>query len=143
MYRFHSLVSVFLLMLVTALSSCQKDTETPAPTSSVTAAQLVQKWQLDEVYINNQLSASGTNIKDRYTIQFRADGTYVQTMLADNTTYAGTWKLEEGTVVTLKLTDHKGDLQQYVVGAVSNQVLRYARVNSKAETEELRFTSLL
>ncbi|RSK36321.1 hypothetical protein [Hymenobacter metallilatus] len=120
-------------------TSCGCD---PVPVPSVVMAQMAQKWRLDEVYLNNQLAGSGSTIKDRYTIQLRADGTYVQTLLADGTTYNGTWKLEESNML-LNLVDHKGAAQDYTVGRVSNQELRYAWVNKSGETEERRFTSVL
>lgn len=120
-------------------TSCGCD---PAPVSSVITAQIAQKWRLDEVYRNNQLASSGTNIKDRYTLQLRADGSSTQTLLADNTTHNGTWKINESTML-LTLTDHKNTVQDYVVGKVSNQELRYSWINKSGEAEELRFTSVL
>ncbi|MBT9393601.1 hypothetical protein KLP40_10550 [Hymenobacter sp. NST-14] len=135
-----------MLLTLGAATSCSQDKEDPTPTTtdgSILKAQLVQKWQLDEIYLNGTLSASGTSIKDRYIIQFKADDTYTQTLLSDGTAFKGTWKLEPGTATVLHLTDHKGDAQDYVIGASSVRELRYARVNKEGKTEELRFSSTL
>ncbi|RSK43197.1 lipocalin-like domain-containing protein [Hymenobacter rigui] len=141
MNRF-SFVVLGLLAVSGISSSCSKDDVKPAATTSVVTAQMAQKWRLDDVYLNNQPAGSGSAIKDRYTIQFKADGTYVQTLMADGTTFNGTWKLDESKML-LNLVDHKGTAQDYNVGKVSNQELRYAWVNKSGETEERRFTSVL
>ena len=144
MPRLRFLFPVMLLTLGTA-ASCSKDKEDPTPAVAITAVsktQLVGTWRLDDVYTAGTLTASGAAIKDRYTIQFRADDTYTQTLLADGTVYAGTWKLDDASSLLLHLTDHKGDPQDYAISSVSDKALRYSRLNKDGQTVELRFTNV-
>lgn len=131
---------MLLLLMGTITSSCKKD---DVLKESLLKAKLVQKWQLDELYFDGKLTDSGAAIKDRYTLLFRADGTYVQTLVADGTQFNGTWKFTEGDVVTLQLTDHKGDSRVYVVSTLTQQELRYGAANTSGKLQEWRFSSTL
>jgi hypothetical protein len=135
---------IFALVSGLSLSSCSKDKD-PTPTaSSFSATQLVGSWQLDEITRNKQTYSSGTTIKDRFRLTFKADGTYTQVLMADNTTYAGTWMVMGTNNSLLHLTDHKGDPQEYTLTALSAQQLRYSRVNGSvagSPTEEFIFSA--
>ncbi|MFD2784169.1 lipocalin family protein [Hymenobacter rubripertinctus] len=132
---------LLVLLLGTVASSCSKDDG--ALTGSLLKAKLVQKWQLDELSLDGQVTDSGAAIKDRYTLLFRADGTYVQTLMADGTQYTGSWKFNEGDVVTLQLTDHKGNSRQYMVSTLTEKELRYGATNTNGKLQEWRFSSTL
>jgi hypothetical protein len=102
-------------------------------------AQLVHTWQLDQIMAGGQYT-DGPNIKDRYRIQFMADGRYAQTLLADSTRYVGTWKLAGDGNHTLQLTDHKGAAQEYTINGASSQKLLYGRGNKENKYELYTFT---
>ncbi|MFD2717648.1 lipocalin family protein [Hymenobacter monticola] len=126
-----------------ALGSCsKKDDAQPVTPTSATTQQLATSgsWRLDEITQNSQVSSSGAGIKDRYSLKFRADGTYSQTLLADNTTYNGTWMLMSNNTV-LDFTDHKGANSEYTISSVSGTALRYRFTNKTNQTEELGFSA--
>ena len=133
----------FLLSLTLAaglaLGSCKKDTSSPAPTTLTASQQLTTgSWRLDQFKQGGQVS-TGSTIKDRYSLTFRADGTYTQKILADNTTYAGTWMLMNNNAL-LHLTDQKGTSTQHAVNALSATELRYTFTNSANQVEERQFS---
>lgn len=144
MRRLYSHPLFVVLALAGLLSSCQQEEKSadPAPTVSASSldAQLVKKWRLDEVQAGGQMAA-GDNVKDRHTMEFRADGTYSQTLLKDGTVFNGTWKLEQkGTL--LRTIDHKKAPHEYTITLLNNQELRYSKVINPGETVELRYTSM-
>lgn len=112
---------------------------TPPPPEPVTLAQIVHTWQLEQITTNGQY-INGTNIKDRYQMKFMADGRYAQMLLADSTTYAGTWKLTGDGNHTLHLTDHKGASQEYTINGVNSQRLLYGRGNKENKYDLYTFT---
>jgi hypothetical protein len=143
MLGMHSRSFILLSVLAASLSSCQKDDKPSDPTPIVepssTDAQMVKKWRLDEVHSSGQMVA-GENIKDRHTMEFRADGTYSQTLLKDGTVFTGTWKLKQKATV-LHISDHKKDQQDYTVTLLTDKELRYTRDDKKSNTTtEMRFT---
>jgi hypothetical protein len=122
-----------------SLSSCKKDTPT-FPTILTPKEQLaVGSWRLDEFKQGGQVS-TGNAIKDRYSLTFRADGTYTQKILADNTTYPGTWALVNDNTV-LNLTDHKGTTNRYPLTALSATELSYIFITPSVQTEERKFSA--
>ncbi|RPD45339.1 hypothetical protein DNI29_18315 [Hymenobacter sediminis] len=114
----------------------------PPPKEPVTPAALskVDTWYLNEVNSGGQLTRTNA-IKDRYSIQFRTDGTYVQTLLADGTAYNGTWMLMGADNRILHLTDHKGAAQEYSVEGVSAESLFYGRLDKAGQLESYLFKS--
>jgi hypothetical protein len=137
--RAHIALSLSALSLLVALSSCTKE---PAAPAAATASQQLTtgSWRLDEIRQAGQVSSSGPNIKDRYSLTFRPDGTYTQKLLADNTAYQGTaWSLT-GTSM-LHLTDHKGAQATYTLLRLTPQELRYHFTNKANQTEEHVFSA--
>ncbi|WP_035562596.1 hypothetical protein [Hymenobacter sp. IS2118] len=94
-------------------------------------------WWLSEVFRAGQIT-QGDAIKDRYSMQFRPSGSYVQTLLSDGTVFEGTWMLMGADNRTLHLTDHKGAIQEYSV-AVSSESLTYGRNTGTGQAEHYGF----
>ncbi|GAA3955827.1 hypothetical protein [Hymenobacter algoricola] len=145
MFTSRTLLPLFTLLfgLLGFLSGCNKDndsTSDPAPEITLTALTTAKSWRLDEIKQNNQTSSSGTGIKDRYTFTFRADGSYTQTLLADNTTYPGVWMLMSNNTM-LHLVDHKGDSHAYTLTGLTAQQLRYRWTNKENKLEEFVFSA--
>lgn len=134
---FSLLLCVFALMGSCDDRLCGCD---PVP-NQLNAQFLPQHWRLDEVAVQGQVVSQGSAIKDRYTLRFLADGTYQQTLLADGTQFAGTYKLDPG-LATLQLTDHKGDARFYSVVQLSETVLRYGSPNKDGAFESYLFTKI-
>jgi hypothetical protein len=132
----------FFVFASLALGSCSKKDDAQPVAPSATTQQLATSgsWRLDEIKQNSQVSSSGAGIKDRYSLKFRADGTYTQTLLADNTTYNGTWMLMSNNTV-LHFVDHKGASSDYTISGVSATSLRYSFTNKSSQTEELGFSA--
>jgi hypothetical protein len=137
--RFPFFLFVFAFLGL-ALGSCQTDDEDPAPTTISSQYLTVGSWQLDAIQQNSQTTSSGSNIKDRYTLNFRPDGTYTQKLLADNTSFTGTWMLMGGNTI-LHFTDHKGADHQYTLASLTATELRYNWVNKENKIEELVFSA--
>lgn len=136
-----------ITLLAGALASCNaapgiegiKCGCTPPPPEPVTTAQLVHTWQLEQIMANGQYT-KGADIKDRYRIQFMADGRYAQTLLADSSAFAGTWKVSGEGNHTLHLTDHKGTVQEYTINGANKETLLYGRSNKENKYELYTFT---
>jgi hypothetical protein len=131
-----------LALTTLSLGSCKKDsTTTPQPTTASATQQLTTgSWRLDQIKEAGQVTSAGANIKDQYSLTFRADGTYTQKLLADNTTYPGTWMLMTNNTV-LHLTDNKGSSNEYAVANLSATELRYTFTNKNGATEERTFSA--
>jgi hypothetical protein len=132
-----------LALITFSFSSCKKDsTTTPQPTTTNTTQQQLTtgSWRLDQVKEAGQVTGSGANIKDQYSLTFRSDGTYTQKTLADNTAYPGTWMLMTNNTV-LHLTDNKGTSTDYNVAALTTTELRYSFTNKNGVTEERTFSA--
>ncbi|ALD21428.1 hypothetical protein AM218_09605 [Hymenobacter sp. DG25A] len=127
------------------LSSCEKEPLdcgcTPPPRPTFTSAQLTQAttWRLDEMVADGNTTRT-ESIKDRFSLAFKADGTYTQTLLADNTVFQGTWTLTDAFYSTLNLTDHKGALQQYSLARADDQILTYGHLNKDNKWDYYIFT---
>jgi hypothetical protein len=139
-----TLLRLRILILALAgfsLASCKKDA--PEPTTPAVTAQQQQlatgSWRLDEIKQAGQVTSSTTGIKDRYSLAFRTNGTYTQTLLADNSTYNGTWMLMNNTV--LHLVDHKGTSNDYTLATFTSSQLRYTYTNKDGQTEERTFAA--
>ena len=135
---------LFLLLVGLAsltLSSCSKKDE-PAPQTQSTPAQQITtgSWRVDEIRQNGQVTSSGTGIKDRYALTFRSDGTYTQKLLADNTTYNGSWALNNNNA-TLHFTDHKSTNFDYTLVSLKATELRYSFTNNSGVSEERVFSA--
>lgn len=132
----------FLLLIVLAnftLGSCQKKDDFQ-PQKVATPHLTNGSWRLDQIMQNGVATSSGTGIKDRYSLTFRPDGTYIQTLLTDNTTYAGTWLLLNNSI-TLRLTDNKGTTSDYTLATLSDTELRYSFTNKNGQVEERDFSA--
>ncbi|AHJ96699.1 hypothetical protein [Hymenobacter swuensis] len=136
---------LFALFLATpaALTSCQDPIDcgcTPPPVEPVTSAALtrIATWWLNEASNAGQTTSTDA-IKDRYSMQFKPDGTYTQTMLADGTTYAGAWMLMGTDNRILHLTDHKGAAQEYNVDGVNADKLVYRRAGKNNQSDIFSF----
>lgn len=135
---FYPRVLLLLLALFSlTLGSCKKDDPQPA---QPTVTPLLNNWRLDQVKQNGQVVASEAAIKDRYSLTFQADGTYKQKLLADNTTYNGTWMLMDSNA-TLHLTDHKGTANSYNLLSLTKTELRYSFTNTYSQLEERIFSA--
>ena len=141
-----SLRTLSLAVAVASLSlaSCSKDNDPqPTPTTAV-AAQTQQlttgNWRLDQIKEGGQVTSSGNGIKDQYSLTFRANGTYTQKLLADNSTYEGTWMLMNNNSV-LHLVDHKGTSNQYTLSGFSATEMRYTFTNKNNVAEERIFSA--
>lgn len=135
---------ILLALALTTLSlgSCKKDpAATPLPTTVAAAQQLTTgSWRLDQIKEAGQVTGSGANIKDQYSLAFRTDGTYTQKTLATSTTYPGTWMLMSNNNV-LHLTDNKGTSTEYTVANLSATELRYSFTNRNGVAEERTFST--
>ena len=135
------ILSLSLALAGLSLTGCKK--EDPQPATSLTAQQQqlsTGSWRLDEIKQAGQVASSGSTIKDRYALTFRANGTYTQKLLADNTTYDGTWQLLNNNA-TLRITDQKGTSNDYVVASLSATTLRYTFTNKDNQAEERTFSA--
>jgi hypothetical protein len=136
--------SLFLLLFGLAglsVASCSKKDDPTPQAQSATSQQLTTgSWRLDEIRQSGQVASSGTGIKDRYSLQFKSDGTYTQKLLADNTTYNGTWALQNNNT-TLHFTDQKGANNDYALTSLKATELRYSYTNKSSQTEELVFSA--
>ena len=131
-----------LALTTISLGSCKKDSgTTPQPTTLTATQQLTTgSWRLDQIKEADQVTGTGANIKDQYSLTFRADGSYTQKVLANGTTYPGTWMLMSNNTM-LHLTDNKGTSTEYAVAALSATELRYSFPNKNGATEERMFTA--
>lgn len=134
--------SSILLWLVAVLSitlaGCKKDE--PKPTATLSQLLTTGVWRLDSVLENGQPASSGTGIKDRFTLTFRADGTYTQNQFVNGTTYDGTWMLMNNNTL-LHFTDHKGDDHEYTLMNLTESELRYRWTNKDNELEDFVFSA--
>lgn len=134
---------IFALALLTlSLGSCKKDsTTTPQPTATAATQQLTTgSWRLDQIKEAGQVTGTGAAIKDQYSLTFRTDGTYTQKLVADGTTYPGTWMLMTNNTI-LHLTDYKGTSNDYTVAALTATELRYTFTNKTGAVEERTFSA--
>lgn len=122
-----------------SLTSCKKE-EDAQPQPSSTQQLTSGSWRLDQIKQNGQVTSSGGGIKDQYSLTFRSDGTYTQKLLADNTTYNGTWMLMSNNTV-LHLVDHKGTHHEYTLVGLTASELRYSFTNKDGQTEERLFSA--
>ena len=133
---------LFLLLFASAgltLGSCQKKDDVP-PQQATSPQLTTGSWRLDQIVQNGQVTSSGTGIKDQYSLTFRTDGTYTQKTLADNSTYAGTWLLQNNNT-TLRLTDQKGTTTDYSLTTLTTSELRYSFINKTSQVEERVFSA--
>ena len=136
---FRSLILLCLFtMLSLTLTSCK--TDDPQPAQPTNSQLLIKNWRLDEIKQNGQVVSSDATIKDRYSLTFQSDGTYKQKLLADNTTYNGTWMLMNNNS-NLHLTDHKGTENSYNLVNLTASELRYNFTNKAGELEERIFSA--
>lgn len=139
-FRLRFLLFAFVLAGPT-LTSCSSDDDPTPVVQPVSTQQLtVGSWRLEEIRKNGQITSSGTGIKDRYSLTFRSDATYTQKLLADNTTYNGTWMLMSNNTM-LHLTDQKGANTEYKLAGLTTTELRYNFLNKDGQTEELVFVA--
>lgn len=142
----HSLRATSLALALTctglALGSCKKDEPAPQATPTTTPAQQLAtgSWRLDQIKQDGQVTGSGSAIKDQYSLTFRADGTFTQKLLADNTTYPGTWMLMSNNT-RLHLTDNKGTSNEYTLTNLSATELRYSYTTRTNQLEERTFSA--
>ncbi|GAA4052760.1 hypothetical protein GCM10022409_44590 [Hymenobacter glaciei] len=131
-----------LALTTISLGSCKKDSPAmPQPTTMTATQQLTTgSWRLDQVKEAGQVTGTGANIKDQYSLTFRSDGTYTQKILSDGSTYPGTWMLMTNNTV-LHLTDNKGTSTDYTVANLSATELRYSFMNKNGATEERTFSA--
>ncbi|GAB3844868.1 hypothetical protein GCM10028822_02610 [Hymenobacter terrigena] len=131
-----------LALLALSLGSCKKDSATtPQPTATSSSQQLTTgSWRLDQIKQAGQVTGTGSGIKDQYSLTFRADGTYTQKLVADGTTYPGTWMLMSNNNL-LHLTDNKGTSNDYAVAALTATELRYTFTNKTGVVEERTFSA--
>jgi hypothetical protein len=97
-------------------------------------------WRLDQIRQDGQTTGTGAAIKDQYSLTFFSSGKYTQKLLADNTTYEGTWKLTD-TNTMLHLTDNKGTENVYTVVNLTATELRYSFTNKAKQAEERIFSA--
>ncbi len=131
-----------LALATVSLGSCKKDSgTTPQPTTLTATQQLTTgSWRLDQIKQNGQVTGTGAAIKDQYSLTFRPDGTYTQKLLADNTTYAGTYVLMNNNTM-LHLMDAKGSSSEYILATLSATELRYTYTNKTNQLEERTFSA--
>ncbi|QJX47760.1 hypothetical protein HMJ29_12735 [Hymenobacter taeanensis] len=145
--RTTSLLLLLLTLVAGLTSSCGIFEEPlcgciPPPLPTFTSAQLTQTntWWLQQVTSGSQ-TVKGADIKDRYSMSFRPDGTYTQTLLSDDTDNQGTWMLMGTRNSDLHLVDHKGDNQSYTLEGANPEVLYYSRMNKSGQPEVYMFTA--
>lgn len=136
--RYFTRLFCLLAVLSVAFSSCQEENE-PTPSFDPIKTLTTGSWRLDEIRENNQVTSTGTGIKDRYSLTFRADGTYTENQFVNGTTYAGTWMLMSGTI--LHFTDHKGESHQYNLVSISDTGLQYGWLNKNNQQEVYTFSA--
>lgn len=137
-FRLHLLLLLCAFFGLT-LNGCQKKEDLQP--QKITSPQITNgSWRLDQILQNGVATSSGAAIKDRYSLTFRTDGTYTQKVLADNTTYAGSWLLLNNTV-TLRLIDNKGTASDYTLATLSDTELRYSFTNRTGQVEERDFSA--
>ena len=131
-----------LALTTISLGSCKKDSGTTPQLTTLTATQQLTtgSWRLDQIKEAGQVTGTGAGIKDQYSLTFRADGSYTQKVLANGTTYPGTWMLMSNNTM-LHLTDNKGTSTEYAVAALSATELRYSFPNKNGATEERTFSA--
>ena len=133
-----------LALALTTLSfgSCKKESAQPTPTLTQTQTQQLTtgSWRLDQIKEGGQVTATGSGIKDQYSLAFRADGTFTQKILADNSTYPGTWMLMSNNT-QLHLTDNKGSSNEYTLTNFTASELRYTFTNKTGQLEERTFSA--
>ncbi|HEX8426833.1 hypothetical protein [Hymenobacter sp.] len=141
-HTYHFLL--LLLLLAGMLTACNNQDCGCVPPPGLADSQLLHTWQLDKILGDGQVISSGNDIKDRYTLAFKAQHIYTQTILATGTEFNGTWKLTSAGH-SLELTDHKGDIQTYSIngswpngGSQPEQILLHQNNNAK-ETNTLEF----
>ena len=135
------LLTLALALSGLSLSSCSKDD--PQPQTTITAQQqqlTTGSWRLDQIKEAGQVTSAGSNIKDQYSLTFRPDGTYTQKLLADNTTYTGTWMLMSNNTI-LHFVDHKGATSEYTLASLTAAELRYVFTNKTNQVEEHTFSA--
>jgi hypothetical protein len=138
--RRSSILFLFFLCLFGVVGSCDNTSCGCDPIPPITTSQLAYKWRLDEIRIANQITSSSAGIKDRFTIEFRPDGSYTQTLLADGTTFDGTWKIAGSGNRELRLIDHKKAPHDYRLSLATSTELRYGTINSGGKNEDYLFT---
>lgn len=131
-----------LALTIISLGSCKKDSApTPQPATLTATQQLTTgSWRLDQVKEAGQVTGTGANIKDQYSLAFRSDGSYTQKTLTTSTNYPGTWMLMTNNTM-LHLTDNKGTSNEYIVTNISAAELRYSFTNKNGVTEERTFSA--
>ncbi|GAA3970395.1 lipocalin family protein [Hymenobacter antarcticus] len=135
------LLTLALALSGLSLTSCSKSDPQPHTAITASSQQLATgSWRLDQIKEAGQVTSAGAAIKDQYSLTFRPDGTYTQKLLADNTTYNGTWMLMSNNTV-LHLTDHKGDSNQYTLASLTATELRYTFTNKTGQAEERTFSA--
>lgn len=139
MSRTFSLTLVFLFIFG-LVSSCENTSCGCDPAPTYSANSLLYTWRLDEIAVGGRTTERQEEIKDRYTLKFKADGTYTQTQLDDNSTTAGTWKLMGQNNTLLEITDHKGTTATYTLGAVDATALVYSFINKDQLLEQREFS---
>ncbi|SNC67036.1 hypothetical protein SAMN06265337_1813 [Hymenobacter gelipurpurascens] len=138
---------VLLLVLFTGLvSSCSLIDRpdcgcVPPPRQPVTTASLTSTdtWYLQEATVSGKTTKTA-DLKDRYSMHFGTTGTYTQTLLADGTTYEGTWMLMGTDNRTLHLADHKGEAQEYTVEGAGPESLVYGRMGKTGQYDYFAFS---
>ena len=141
----HLLLSALAALTLT-LGSCEKEPMCgcmPPPRPIITAAALTRPyyWYLNEYTAGGQ-TARDYSIKDRFALSFSSDGTYRRTLLSDDSETAGTWKLTDPDNRQLHLIDHKGDPQDFVVGATNTESLVLYRPDKTGQQEVYFFTTV-
>ncbi|HEX8656032.1 MAG TPA: lipocalin family protein [Hymenobacter sp.] len=136
-----SILSISLAFAGLSLASCKKDDPQPSTPAVTVQQQLATgSWRLDEIKQSGRVTSTTTGIKDRYSLTFRPNGTYTQTLLADNTTYNGTWMLMNSNTM-LHLVDQKGTNNEYTLTNVTATQLRYTYPTKDGLLEERTFSA--
>ncbi|SNR82740.1 hypothetical protein SAMN06269173_10844 [Hymenobacter mucosus] len=144
------LPALFLVVGSLSLSSCEKQEDarpcgcTPPPQEPFIPASIsqVNTWWLNSATTSGK-TAIGSDIKDRYSIRFQADGSYIQTLLQDSTQFKGKWMLMGTENRTLHLTDHKGTEQEYTIASATVNSLFFWRAGKDGKTEMYLFKPTL
>ena len=129
-----------LALTTLSLGSCKKESAQPSTTLTQTQQLTTGSWRLDQIKEGGQITGTGAAIKDQYSLTFRTDGTYTQKILADNSTYPGTWMLMS-TYTQLHLTDNKGASNEYTLTNFTANELRYTFTNKTGQLEERTFSA--
>jgi hypothetical protein len=121
------------LLALLLVSSCSTDNRkcgcAPPPKEPITAASLtrVNTWFLRDLTSAGQLYRDDA-IPNRYSLQFRADGTYTQLSV-------GTWVLMGDDNSTLHLTDYANVAQEYKVEGATTTALVLSRPEQNNQLE--------